>query len=143
MNRRRGKRQGDELIPELAEPARAVPRRVRIEREVLEQLIAAFGELSDPRLTGISVTRVAMTDDLRLARVYVRMGVAVANEGADEEAVERALMRGLRAASGRLRRALADLELRFTPELRFHYDKGEEAARRVDELLAEIHESED
>ena len=133
MSRRRRK---NELIPEIAEPSRGVPRRVRVEREVKEHLIAAVGALRDPRLSAVLVTRVSLTDDLRLARVYVRHGVEI-----PEETDHRDLMRALRAASGRLRRALSELELRFTPELRFHYDEGEEAARRVDELLAEIRAS--
>src|SRR5262245_86142 len=133
MSRRRKR---NDLIPEIAEPSRGVPRRVRVEREVKEHLIAAFGGLRDPRLSTVTVTRVSLTDDLRLARVYVRLSVDT------PDSVERRdLTRALRAASGRLRHALSELELRFTPELRFHYDEGEEAARRVDELLAEIRTS--
>ncbi|HZO12738.1 MAG TPA: 30S ribosome-binding factor RbfA [Polyangiaceae bacterium] len=133
MSRRRKR---NELIPEIAEPSRGVPRRVRVEREVKEHLITAFGALRDPRLSAVMVTRVSLTDDLRLARVYVRLIVDIPGD-----TDRRDLMRALRAASGRLRHALAELELRFTPELRFHYDEGEDAARRVDELLAEIRAS--
>lgn len=138
MSRKRTRRDND-LVPEIAQPARAVPRRVRVEREVREMLIAAFGELRDPRLVGVSVTRVSMTDDLRLARVYVRLTISIA----DDTKQRRDLMRALRAAAGRLRRAIADLDLRFTPELRFHYDDGEDAARRIEELLAEIRSGEE
>jgi hypothetical protein len=43
------------------------------------------------------------------------------------------------AAAGRLRRHVGQrLALRYTPELRFVYDEGPDAAHRVDELLSEI-----
>jgi ribosome-binding factor A len=112
-----------------------VPRRLRVERQVHERLASAIAALRDPALGSVNITRVSMTDDLRLARVYVRVGVEL-----EADTVQRrALMRGLERASGRLRRELGSaLGLRYTPELRFQYDDGEDAARRVDELLAEI-----
>jgi ribosome-binding factor A len=103
-----------------------------VERDLHEQLASALGQLRDPRLVAVSVTRVQLTDDLQFARVFVHVGAAAAAEPDD-------VMRGLRSAGGRLRAHVSSsLALRRTPELRFIYDTGLDAAERVDELLAEI-----
>ncbi|MBM4360686.1 MAG: 30S ribosome-binding factor RbfA [Deltaproteobacteria bacterium] len=139
MNRSKDRkaRRGD-ILPATAEPERKVPRRLRVEGEIFEQMSLAVIGLEDPRLAGITVTRVQMTDDLRLARVYVHC----TGSGADaDEARRRAIVKALESASNRLRRLLgATLDLRYVPELRFFYDSGVDHARRIDELLAEIKE---
>jgi len=98
-------------------------------REEVAQLIV--GELKDPRIGFVTVTRVEVTPDLRTARVYV--GVL----GTEKQ--RQASLTGLRQATGFLRRALGQsLRLRYTPELVFTYDEGLEASDRVAQLLAEI-----
>ena len=98
-------------------------------REEVAQLIA--GELKDPRIGFVTVTRVEVTPDLRTARIYV--GVL-----GTEKQRENSLV-GLRQATGFLRRALGrTLRLRHTPELVFTYDEGLDASDRVAQLLAEI-----
>lgn len=91
-------------------------------------------EVDDPRLASIVLTSVEVTDDLMSARIGVRLLVG------DENVKTRSLvMRSLGKAGGRLRRLIAPrLELRRSPELRFHYDDGHDASRRVEELLHEI-----
>ncbi|MCA9619405.1 MAG: 30S ribosome-binding factor RbfA [Myxococcales bacterium] len=135
MSRRRGRRgKGgvEGLIPGIALPERGVPRHVRVERDMLRELMAALRTLSDPRLSGATVSRIELTEDLAFARIYVRAGV----EGDGDE---RALMRAFRSAGGRLRGHIGrSLQLRKAPELRFLYDTGYEAAERVDALLEEI-----
>jgi ribosome-binding factor A len=89
------------------------------------------GGLKDPRIGFVTVTRVALTADLRLARVSV--GVL-----GDQAQREKTLV-GLRQASGYLRRELGKrLQVRHTPELAFHYDEGLDATDRVAKLLEEI-----
>ena len=98
-------------------------------REEVAQLIV--GELKDPRIGFVTVTRVDVTADLRTARIYV--GVL----GTEKQ--RQTSLTGLRQASGFLRRALGQsLRLRYTPELVFIYDEGLEASDRVAQLLAEI-----
>ncbi|MBW2524582.1 MAG: 30S ribosome-binding factor RbfA [Deltaproteobacteria bacterium] len=98
------------------------------------ELSAALRKLHDPRLRASGVTRVRLTDDLRLARVFVRLSY-----GEDEPERRAELMRAIGAAANRLRRHVGQrLALRYTPELRFAYDEGPDAQRRVDELLSEI-----
>lgn len=110
-----------------------VKRSDRVAAELHEELALAVGALSDPRLLGARVTRVALTDDLRFARVFVRL------ETGDTPSTRAGLLRGLGSAAGKLRGEVTrTLSLRFAPELRFFYDEGVEAASRVDELLREI-----
>lgn len=91
-------------------------------------------EFDDPRLAEVVITGVELPGDLSTAYVRVRRLVSV-----DNEAARRATLRSLRQVAGRLRRSLGpELGLRKVPELRFEYDTGPDAARRVDELLEEI-----
>jgi ribosome-binding factor A len=100
-------------------------------KEEIAQMIA--GELKDPRIGFVTVTRVELAADLRNARVYV--GIL----GTPEE--RKKSLEGLQAASGFLRRALGQsLRLRYTPELSFKYDEGLEHTDRVARLLDEIHQ---
>lgn len=121
-------------MTDAARPATKVPRRLRVESDLMSELSAALQRLHDPRLQATGITRVRLTDDLRFARVYVRLSY-----GADGAEQRRDLMRAITAAAGRLRRHVGQrLALRYTPELRFVYDEGPDAAWRVDQLLAEI-----
>lgn len=91
-------------------------------------------EVDDPRLSAVVITTVEVTDDLMSARIGVRLLVG------DENPKTRAVvLKSLSRGSSRLRRLIAPrLELRRSPELRFHYDDGHDASRRVEELLHEI-----
>lgn len=91
-------------------------------------------EVDDPRLAAVVVTTVDVTDDLMSARIGVRLLVG------DEDPKRRAgVLKALGSGAGRLRRLIAPkLELRRAPELRFNYDAGHDASRRVEELLHEI-----
>ncbi|HEV7498578.1 MAG TPA: 30S ribosome-binding factor RbfA [Vicinamibacteria bacterium] len=98
-------------------------------REEVAQMITA--ELKDPRIGFVTVTRVALGPDLRLARIFV--GVL----GTEKQ--RQTSLTGLKQASGFLRRALGQrLRLRHTPELLFQYDEGLQASDRVAKLLDEI-----
>jgi ribosome-binding factor A len=97
-------------------------------REQVAELIAS--KLKDPRIGFVTVTRVALTSDQRLARILV--GVL-----GDPEARKKTLL-GLEQATGFVRRELAKgLRLRFMPEIQFEYDRGLEATDRVARLLEE------
>ena len=136
--RRGGKgaaRDGAGLLPESAMPSAGVPRRLRVEGDLHQGLVASLAGLRDPRLEGTAITRVQMTDDLQLARIFVRLG-ATTQQGTEER---KRMMQGLRAAKGRLRHDVArQLDLRYAPELRFVYDEGLEVSERIEEILAEI-----
>ena len=115
-----------------------VKRSVRVAERLRQEVALGLRGLRDPRIAGAFVTRVELTDDLQLARVHVRL-----EHDADAQAKKKLLM-GLGAATSRLRRdAGRALGLRYTPDLRFFYDDGQDAAARVEELLREIHRGED
>jgi ribosome-binding factor A len=104
----------------------------RLQAEIHEEvarMIAA--DLKDPRIGFVTVTRVSLTPDFRLARVSV--GVL------GPEAEREKTLTGLRQAAGYLRRELGRrLRIRHTPELVFDYDTGLDATDRVARLLEEV-----
>ncbi len=101
----------------------------RFREELSEMLIR---EISDPRLTGVSVTDVQIDRELAYANIYVS-----ALEG-----VERSeeVLQALKHAQGFLRRELAHrVELRTFPRLRFHWDPTFERAEKIERLIASLH----
>ncbi len=98
-------------------------------REEVSQIVGY--ELEDPRVEGVTVTDVRVSENLRDASVYVTA------EGTEEE--RSAAMKALQKAAPFVRRQLSmALNLRYTPELHFVRDTVEESAARVDALLTEI-----
>jgi ribosome-binding factor A len=91
-------------------------------------------EVDDPRFAAVVITDVGVSDDLMIANIGVRLLVAD-----DDEKQRKAIVDRLRRAAPRLRRAITPrLELKRAPELRFHYDVGPDAHRRVSDLLREV-----
>jgi ribosome-binding factor A len=96
-------------------------------REEIETILE--GELGDPRIGLANVSEVHLAPDSRSARVMVVV------EG--NEAEGQATMEGLQAASGYIRRELAErLHLRRPPELIFIQDRSQEYEARIHELLS-------
>ena len=88
----------------------------RINDEIRRELARLLRSVNHPRVSGpmLTITHVDTTTDLRYARVYV---TALDRTG------EKDLMKGLKSASGFLRRELGQrLDLRYTPELQFLAD---------------------
>jgi ribosome-binding factor A len=109
-------------------------RGLRLSELVRERLAGVVRrELDDPQLSLLVVTRVKVSEDLS----YIDVGTSFL--GVDDDGERKRLLTRLTRAAHRVRRALGtELELRKTPELRFHADTGQDAAKRVDELLGEI-----
>ncbi|MGB9824686.1 MAG: 30S ribosome-binding factor RbfA [Candidatus Hydrothermia bacterium] len=80
----------------------------RVAHEVFRILSEALlFEVKDPRVQGITIIRVDLTDDLKFAKVYY--------ETAKEESVK-----GLESAKGFLRSVIArELRIKFVPEIEF------------------------
>ena len=100
----------------------------RIYRELSTLLIH---EVSDPRLSTVSVTNVSVDRELTYANIYVSSieGSEVSNE----------IINGLTHARGYLRRELSQrILLRSFPQLRFYWDPNPERADRIDKLLDSI-----
>jgi len=95
-------------------------------REVIGEAIAS--ELEDPRIGFVTVTSVDTAPDLRSARVYVSVL-------GDEDERERTLA-ALRSSHGLLQsRIAAEMRIKYTPTLSFHYDDGPERGVRLAKLL--------
>ncbi len=100
-------------------------------RQELSNLITF--DLRDPRLALISVTRVQVSPDLRHANAFIS-----SLEGEEGRAETQA---ALRHAQGFLRRELGRrTDLRYVPELAFHFDDGLIQSQRMSDLLDEIAE---
>ncbi len=104
----------------------------RVGQEIRDEIATMIGrELKDPRIGFVTVTRVAITPDLRFARVYV----SVLGDKAQQEKS----LAGLKQASGFVKREIGRrLRMRLTPEIQFLYDKGVDATDRVARLLDDV-----
>ena len=106
-------------------------RTVRVE-ELLKQEIARIvrEEVKDPRIGFATVMDVAVSPDLRHARVFVSV---LGSE--DEKTVTLA---ALHRAGGFIRGRVGDeVTLKYLPELRFELDRSLERAARIESLLQE------
>jgi ribosome-binding factor A len=97
-------------------------------RQVLGEVIAK--DLKDPRIGFVTVTDVDTSPDLRTARVYV----SVLGDEADREKA----LAGLQSSHGFLQgRIAAELRMKRTPTLTFHYDESVDRGVRISRLLDE------
>ena len=101
----------------------------RINEDIQRVMSELLRGIKDPRINQgmISVTAAETTNDLRYAKVFLSIyGLRS----------EKELMKGLKSASGYLRRELGKaIDLRFTPELVFELDKSIERGARINSLL--------
>jgi ribosome-binding factor A len=98
-------------------------------RSELALLIAR--EVHDPGVGFLTLTRVKVTPDLQLARVfYTSLG---------DEKAQRETARALRRAAPFLRRQLGQrIRLRRVPELEFFYDESIAQNDRIEQILQEL-----
>ena len=117
----------------------ATNRIARINDDIMRCIGSLITQVKDPRVQQglISVTRVDTAGDLRYSKVYLSvLG----------EVDEREFRRGIKSASGWLRRELGVvLSLRYTPELIFELDKSIEHGAYINSIISglEIPEDED
>ena len=90
-------------------------------------------EVHDPGIGFLTLTRVKVTPDLQLARVYyTTLG---------DEKAQRETAKALRRAAPFLRRQLGQrIRLRRVPDLEFHYDESIANADRVERILHDLEE---
>jgi ribosome-binding factor A len=96
------------------------------------------GSVRDPAAKDVVVSAVRMTDDLSIARVYVRVLEEIGSDRQD------AVVEALGRASGFLRREIGQrLQLRHVPKLEFYWDEVVDSALRIESILEEIREDPD
>jgi ribosome-binding factor A len=107
----------------------------RVGDQIRKQLTVLLQRsVHDPGIGFVTITRVEMTPDLQLARVFYT------TLGTDEQRRDSA--RALNRALPFLRRQVGEsLRLRRVPALQFVFDKSIANQDRVEQLLREIHEA--
>ena len=101
-----------------------------IKREISNMILK--GEISDPRIALVTILSVDVSKDLHHARV--RYSVL-----SDDPVIIQQSQQGLDSCSGYVRRLVGQrVELRYTPEVQFIYDRGIQYAAKIDQLLNEI-----
>ncbi len=104
----------------------------RTNEDIQRVMSALLRNVKDPRVQQgmISVTAVDTTGDLRYSKIYLSvMGLQS----------EKEFMKGLKSASGWLRRKLGSaLSLRYTPELIFRLDRSIEHGAHISKILNEL-----
>jgi ribosome-binding factor A len=108
--------------------------------QVAEAIRASLGtiiqrELRDPRLGFVTITRVEVTPDMKLAKVFFSV--------IGSEEAKKASHKVLKGAANFLRRQLAsDLNMRYTPNLMFNFDEAMEHGEKIQRILRELEEEE-
>jgi ribosome-binding factor A len=105
----------------------------RVGEEIRHELATLLArEVHDPGIGFVTLTRVKVSPDLQLARVYyTTMG---------DEKSRKATADALARAVPFLRRQIgARVRLRRVPELRFEFDKSVEAQDRIEQILQKLH----
>jgi ribosome-binding factor A len=107
-------------------------RNIRLAEQIREEVGEILArEVRDPGVGFLTLTRVRVTDDLQLARVYY----TTLGDPVERKKTARALERALPF----IRRSLGQrLRLRRVPEVAFSFDESVGHQARVEELLQEI-----
>lgn len=104
-------------------------RQVRVAERIREEVsLILLHRVKDPGLGGVTITDVTVTADLKIARIHYCV------RGGEEERL--AARDGLRRSRGYIRKELArTLQMRYSPDVTFHYDTSFEKGARIDSLL--------
>lgn len=107
----------------------------RVGEQIRDELSALIsrGAVHDPGIGFITLTRVSVTPDLQIARVYY---TTLGDDRARKETA-----RALERATPFLRRQVgAAVRLRRVPELEFRFDESVENQDRIERILRELHD---
>jgi len=112
-------------------------RRVLKAAEAIREVVgtAILTEVRDPRVEGVTVTRVEVSGDMREAKVFVSiMG---------SEAHQNTCLHGLQHSAGFLQQRVSDrIDTRYTPRLRFELDRGVKNSIAISRILQDVLPSE-
>jgi len=97
----------------------------QIRQEISDMLLR---ELKDPRIGFVTITKVAVSDDLRQAKVYYSVF------GGEQEKEDS--LQGLESATGYIKRELGRrMRLKYMPDITFFFDDSLEYGARIEKLL--------
>ena len=111
-------------------------RAVRVGDHILKEIaLLLLDRVRDPRVKGVTVTGVRLSDDLKMAKVfYSVMGEKNRVKGAQA---------GLDSAKGFIKREIGRrLRLRYVPEIMFVHDPSLETGSYMDGVFEEIRRAE-
>ena len=90
--------------------------------------------IKDPRLEMVTITKIKLTNDLKIARIYF---AAAGSQKSIQDAEK-----GFKSAHGYLKRTLGrELELRYMPKLEFFYDDSFDYASKINQLFRSIEDN--
>ena len=114
----------------------SVPRTIRLAGQIQAEVSEVLArEVRDPGIGFVTLTRVQVTPDLQLARLYY----TTLGDPSARRVTERALER----VTPFVRRQLGQrLRLRRVPDVQFVFDQSIAHQARVEEILREIHATE-
>lgn len=108
-------------------------RRVLKAAEAIREVVgmAILTDLRDPRIQNVTVTRVEVSADMRLAKIHVSvMG---------DEKTQNLSLHGLQNSAGYLQQKIAKrIDTRYTPRINFVLDKGVKHSIEVSRILGEL-----
>jgi ribosome-binding factor A len=106
----------------------------RVGEEIRQELgVLLAREVHDPGIGFVTLTRVKMSPDLQLVRVYYTL--------IGDDRAKRETQKALERATPFLRRQIgARVRLRRVPELRFEFDQSVEYQDRVERILMDLAE---
>lgn len=109
----------------------------RVAQEILKIVTEILrDEINDPRVQGVTLTDVEVTNDLQQAKIFYSTLEKEENEKANTQM-------GLEKASGLIRKLLGEeLTTYHTPELIFKRDESIEYGNRIEQILKSLHEDE-
>ena len=113
-------------------------RKLRVQDLLREEIsLIIQREIRDPGIGFVTVLDVRMSEDLKIAKVYLSI------YGSEEE--KKKTQEALKRSRGYIRHLLGDrVNLRYTPELNFIIDDTFEKAARIEEILKkEAHDQSD
>jgi len=101
-----------------------------IRKEISEMILSKT--IKDPRIGFLTITRVSVSDDCRMARIYFSVLGGIEEQNRSLE--------GLNSARGYVRKELGRrMSLRYTPEINFQFDPSIEYAIHIDEVIHHLH----
>ncbi len=104
-----------------------------IQKEISEMLVKT---IKDPRIGFVTITRVAVSEDYRSAKVYFSVAGTVEER---QRSIE-----GLNSAKGYVRKELGRrIRLRYTPEIIFKFDPSIEYAIHIGEVIRHLKKDEE
>ncbi|UCH10305.1 MAG: 30S ribosome-binding factor RbfA [Fidelibacterota bacterium] len=105
--------------------------------EEVQRILAGIflSEIQIPSVDMLTVTRVELSKDLRIAKVYISLlNPATSKDDVLEEVLRR--RNEIRYHLGK------ELRIKYIPELRFHLDESLEHAARINTVLSDLHREE-